>query len=108
MLRLSCNAVLLCVDVVLTVLVTWVPVLYWEGVPIALKRRCSHCQGKFFAKSPLRGDPKCGSCGYNLTGNTSGTCPECGWKLTARVKRRVRRATNRDRSGSSHRADEKR
>jgi hypothetical protein len=22
--------------------------------------------------------PVCGSCGYNLTGNTSGVCPECG------------------------------
>lgn len=25
----------------------------------------------------LRGDA-CLACGYNLTGNTSGTCPECG------------------------------
>jgi hypothetical protein len=23
-------------------------------------------------------DDVCNSCGYNLTGNTSGTCPECG------------------------------
>jgi hypothetical protein len=23
----------------------------------------------------------CPSCGYDLTGNTSGTCPECGEKL---------------------------
>lgn len=28
-------------------------------------------------------DPsRCGKCGYNLTGNASGVCPECGWKLT--------------------------
>jgi hypothetical protein len=27
-------------------------------------------------RSPLRGH--CGRCGYNLTGNVSGTCPECG------------------------------
>jgi len=25
-----------------------------------------------------RGQPLCLSCGYNLTGNTSGICPECG------------------------------
>ncbi len=25
-----------------------------------------------------RGYPICETCGYNLTGNTSGTCPECG------------------------------
>jgi len=23
----------------------------------------------------------CGQCGYNLTGNVSGVCPECGWKI---------------------------
>ena len=27
-----------------------------------------------------RGEPICISCGYNLTGNVSGTCPECGTK----------------------------
>jgi len=27
-------------------------------------------------------DPEhCGRCGYNLTGNVSGTCSECGWKI---------------------------
>jgi hypothetical protein len=25
----------------------------------------------------------CPTCGYNLTGNTSGTCPECGTVVTA-------------------------
>jgi hypothetical protein len=25
----------------------------------------------------------CTACGYNLTGNTSGTCPECGTAVTA-------------------------
>lgn len=24
------------------------------------------------------GDPRCGSCGYNLTGSASNRCPECG------------------------------
>ncbi|HXE54709.1 MAG TPA: hypothetical protein VN541_16930 [Tepidisphaeraceae bacterium] len=27
----------------------------------------------------------CAVCGYNLTGNTSGTCPECGTAITAPV-----------------------
>jgi hypothetical protein len=31
----------------------------------------------------------CGSCGYNLTGNVSGTCPECGQLINARAARRV-------------------
>lgn len=26
-------------------------------------------------------DPICSSCGYNLTGNVSGICPECGWVI---------------------------
>lgn len=27
-------------------------------------------------------DPRhCGRCGYDLTGNVSGICPECGWKI---------------------------
>jgi hypothetical protein len=24
---------------------------------------------------------KCGQCEYDLTGNTTGVCPECGWKI---------------------------
>ena len=28
------------------------------------------------------GEPtECRECGYDLTGNTSGRCPECGWEL---------------------------
>ncbi len=25
----------------------------------------------------------CGRCGYDLTGNTTGVCPECGWRILA-------------------------
>ena len=36
---------------------------------------------KFFF---LAADPKrCDRCGYNLTGNVSGTCPECGTAVEA-------------------------
>ena len=27
------------------------------------------------------GIPCCTACGYDLTGNTSGRCPECGWVI---------------------------
>lgn len=27
----------------------------------------------------------CGRCDYDLTGNVSGVCPECGWKLKTEV-----------------------
>ncbi|MEW6252310.1 MAG: hypothetical protein AB1716_16850 [Planctomycetota bacterium] len=30
---------------------------------------------------------KCSKCGYNLTGNVSGVCPECGTRIVAAVKR---------------------
>jgi len=31
----------------------------------------------------------CGQCGYDLTGNESGTCPECGTAITASSKTEV-------------------
>ncbi len=35
------------------------------------------------ADQPLKwaAEGKCGQCGYDLTGNVSGVCPECGTKL---------------------------
>jgi hypothetical protein len=31
-------------------------------------------------------DPRhCGQCNYDLTGNVSGICPECGWQVPAKV-----------------------
>jgi hypothetical protein len=36
------------------------------------------------ARANYRAKPEiCGRCDYDLTGNTSGTCPECGWKLNS-------------------------
>jgi hypothetical protein len=32
-------------------------------------------------KAPLDSTPRCRTCGYNLTGNLSGTCPECGMAM---------------------------
>jgi len=32
----------------------------------------------FWHNLATRGQPICTHCGHNLTGNTSGTCPECG------------------------------
>jgi len=28
----------------------------------------------------------CGACGYDLTGNVSGVCPECGTEIEAAAK----------------------
>ena len=60
---------------------------------IKLKRRCRQCGGVFWERAKLGKEPECGQCGYNLTGNVSGRCPECGWKLTRKMKMRVRLKT---------------
>jgi hypothetical protein len=39
-----------------------------------------------YRREKLKPMPGCRSCGYNLTGNTSGVCPECGTPTVARVK----------------------
>jgi hypothetical protein len=43
----------------------------------------------FVVRGP-RGDPPppghCVTCGYDLTGNTSGTCPECGTAVAKGVR----------------------
>ena len=36
------------------------------------------------ARKLHRGKGRCTACGYNLTGNTSGTCPECGTPVPAK------------------------
>lgn len=53
-------------------------------VPIykAVERHC--------VRSAERAEGSCGTCGYNLTGNVSGVCPECGTPVTDGTKRRSR------------------
>ena len=43
-------------------------------------------------------DPLCLNCGYNLRGNASGRCPECGYEFTPRGMARYHRAVHRGRS----------
>jgi hypothetical protein len=47
----------------------WMPFIFFVTVAALAHRR---------ARRPLPGT--CGKCGYDLTGNTSGVCPECGTK----------------------------
>ena len=57
----------------------------WAASPdesIPLKRKCLRCGALFAgdsAKPPRTG--VCPICGYDLTGNVSGRCPECGRKI---------------------------
>lgn len=41
----------------------------------------------------LRPEPHCRKCGYNLTGNVSGACPECGQAITQERARHVGKET---------------
>ncbi len=38
----------------------------------------------------VHGPPECVKCSYNLTGNTSGTCPECGTPLSEEAQSKLR------------------
>lgn len=47
--------------------------------------------GLFIAVLPRPGpDKPCGKCGYDLAGNTTGVCPECGCDVTQPRKRQRR------------------
>lgn len=60
---------------------------------LGLRRRCLRCGRTFIGPAPNTPDfDKCATCGYNLRGNTSGTCPECGWELPRRYRAYRRRA----------------
>lgn len=50
----------------------WVPFLVLGAWPFLSACRLAY-------RRLRRGtEPRCGQCGYNLTGNVSGVCPECG------------------------------
>ena len=70
-----------------------VPLLFDR--PITERRKCDECGKIFIAK--LTSKPNfdvCLQCQYNLTGNRSGRCPECGWRLP-RQYRAHRRTANK-------------
>ncbi len=71
----------------------------------SLKHKCLNCGYRFLGRRPLVPDfDECPKCGYNLTGNVSSRCSECGWRLTLRY-RAYRRKT--DRQHTANRPDDK-
>ena len=57
---------------------TWLVVVAFSALPAysAIRRR----------QISKRDDESCENCGYNLTGNTSGVCPECGTRVPQKAK----------------------
>lgn len=51
--------------------------------------KCRLCRRVFTPVQSLDESIVCGRCGYNLTGNLSGQCPECGTPLSGRAKSRL-------------------
>ncbi|MCP4590737.1 MAG: hypothetical protein GY842_08330 [bacterium] len=61
-----------------------------------VRRVCTKCGTRFLG--PQREPPnleECPRCGYNLKGNVSGRCPECGWRLTRYYREYRRQADSR-------------
>lgn len=66
----------LVVSFVAVVITLWFWVPDSDMLPVA--RKCREC-GEIFVRRKAKGrDGRCRRCDYDLTGNISGTCPECG------------------------------
>ena len=52
------------------------------GLAADLSHRCKTCGAHFRGEKPQPVDTfTCPCCEYDLRGNTSGRCPECGWDI---------------------------
>ena len=58
----------------------WLLGLWWPE-PKGLLRLCEECGLYFDRRRTWKKVVECPVCHYSLKGNTSGRCPECGWKL---------------------------
>lgn len=70
------------------VLVVW---RLFVGVPTQLSGRDGYWSGTRIAPNN-----RCAKCGYDLTGNTSGVCPECGIPISKDIRRPLDRANRVD------------
>jgi len=64
-----------------------VPILFWMTPLSAVVWAWAWTRfvNKLYARQPA---PRCRNCGYDLTGNVSGTCPECGKIDSQRSRKR--------------------
>lgn len=84
-LRTVTNLLLLVLNVACLAVQFFAGDLFFAG--FELRRRCLRCGTSFGGGRRQPPDfERCIRCDYNLTGNESGRCPECGWKLTRRFR----------------------
>ena len=80
------------------------PFISWKratAVAYPLRRKCLNCGYKFLGEVPETPNfDECARCGYNLQGNVSGRCPECGWRMPRRYRAYRRMADRAGRRGS--------
>ena len=82
--RLDASAVV--IGAIITFLATWLGLIAWyefRNSWLSWKWWIWHRRmGRWLARRELlRSQGRCLSCGYDLTGNASGTCPECGTRI---------------------------
>jgi hypothetical protein len=63
---------------------TWFHLFHVIVIPLNLLVAMIMCEAVMMRRrrAPV-GPPTCAACGYNLTGNVSGRCPECGYATDA-------------------------
>jgi predicted RNA-binding Zn-ribbon protein involved in translation (DUF1610 family) len=58
--------------------VSWTLLGAGVGTLVGFFRKAARYRRRRRSRRIRRGPPRCAKCGYNLTGNVSGVCPECG------------------------------
>ena len=74
-----------------------------RGSPFPLLRHCQHCGERFWGKPSNHADPICDNCGYDLTGNVTGLCSECGWKIPPGVQAKIQSTPTKQHEMRDHR-----
>lgn len=81
---------------------------YNYGVPpLPLFRVCRACRRRFLPQPGRERARRCWHCDYDLKGNESGVCPECGRELAPLQRALLRESGVEDREGTTHRTPER-
>lgn len=60
------------------------------GFPeLAVFHRCRKCRHVFVPRVAQDSTIHCHKCDYDLTGNESGRCPECGWEIPKPIRQKI-------------------